>query len=78
MSAIDCAFVLIFAITFSMIDISSSRYPWGGNHYFRCRSIGRSCRGRYNCRGICTCELLGDWYGNYRYQCMEPPMAVPY
>uniref|UniRef100_A0A224Y385 Defensin n=1 Tax=Rhipicephalus zambeziensis TaxID=60191 RepID=A0A224Y385_9ACAR len=78
MSALNCAFFMIFAITFSIINTSSSRYTWAGGHCFKCRSIGRPCHGRFSCKGICTCEYLGNWYGGYSYQCVEPPTAVPY
>ncbi|KAL1483268.1 hypothetical protein MTO96_033313 [Rhipicephalus appendiculatus] len=65
MFAANSAFVLIIAVTITMITISSTTtwyYPNG-----RCKSVGVRCSSGNNntCRGMCTCEVILGWNGYY-------------
>ncbi|KAL1479411.1 hypothetical protein MTO96_051861 [Rhipicephalus appendiculatus] len=75
MSAVNSAVVLIFAITLTMINFSSSQFPHNSG-VLQCQSVGQDCSSENDCVGNCTCEELGNGDGTSRRQCAEPPTAV--
>uniref|UniRef100_A0A131YT98 Defensin n=1 Tax=Rhipicephalus appendiculatus TaxID=34631 RepID=A0A131YT98_RHIAP len=76
MSAVNSAVVLIFAITLTMINFSSSQFPHNSG-VLQCQSVGQDCSSKNDCVGNCTCEELSDSDGTYRHQCAEPFTPVP-
>uniref|UniRef100_A0A224Y379 Defensin n=1 Tax=Rhipicephalus zambeziensis TaxID=60191 RepID=A0A224Y379_9ACAR len=78
MSPVNAAFLLIIALTLTMINISSSTY---GGAYGRCRRLGRPCRGPRDwrtCGPTCICEQMYQpflAYSGYPYtwSCGNPP-----
>uniref|UniRef100_A0A224Y376 Defensin n=1 Tax=Rhipicephalus zambeziensis TaxID=60191 RepID=A0A224Y376_9ACAR len=79
MSGVNSAVVLIFAITLTMINFSSSSLSENSDG-FQCISRGQDCSSKNDCVGNCTCEQLSDTDGTYRRQCAEPftPVLSPH
>uniref|UniRef100_A0A131YHS3 Defensin n=1 Tax=Rhipicephalus appendiculatus TaxID=34631 RepID=A0A131YHS3_RHIAP len=73
MPAVNAVIVLIFSLTFAMIDITTTTM-WSFENG-TCKSVGQPCDHRgdiNNCSGVCNCGEYRDPSIFYRYICMEP------
>uniref|UniRef100_C9W1L1 Hypothetical secreted peptide n=1 Tax=Rhipicephalus sanguineus TaxID=34632 RepID=C9W1L1_RHISA len=83
MSAVNAAFLLIFAVALTMINMSISRYD---RPYGLCRRVGKPCRGPYDaytCGPACVCEQMYQPFYAYRgytytWSCGDPPTWESY